>query len=250
MAPLRTIHAENPGPFTLEGTRTFILGREHVAIIDPGPALEDHLQTLAREVAKARSVTLVLTHWHGDHAGGVDRLRSLLSARTGRLPAVVGSGHPAAHPPEEPVSTDAGRLEAIATPGHSRDHLCFRWIEEEALFAGDMVLGVGDTTWVGEYPGCVADYLDSLALLESIPLRTVYPTHGPVVTDVPGLWRRYRDHRESRIARVREVLREVEEGELLEAVYGDAVPEGLADAALASLKSLVEYVRSHPEGTP
>ena len=251
MAPLRSILADNPGPFTLEGTRTFILGRRNVAVLDPGPDLQPHLQALAAAVVDAEEVTVVLTHGHGDHAGGVDGLRELLAAAGRRDVPVRGAGHPAATPlgEGEAVETDAGILVTMATPGHTRDHLAFHWPEGDALFAGDIVLGAGETTWVGEYPGCVADYLATLDRLERLSVGTVHPTHGPDIHDVPGVWRRFRAHREERIRQVRALVgggRGWREDEILEAVYGDAVPAGLAGAALASLRALMEYVGKHP----
>lgn len=247
MTPLRSILAANPGPFTLEGTRTHILGRRSVAVVDPGPDLPAHVAALASALAGADRVTILLTHGHRDHAGAVDSLlREIPSTE------VAGSGHPAARPlgDGDAVETDAGVLRALATPGHTRDHLCFHWPAGRGLFAGDMVLGAGETTWVAEYPGCVADWLGSLSRLEELPLDRVFPAHGPDVHDPGALWRRYRTHRESRIARVRSALREhpgLEGDALLDRVYGDTVQAGLRGAARASLEALVDHVRSNPE---
>jgi len=221
-----------------------------VAIIDPGPDLEEHVRALARAVAGAERVTLALTHGHRDHAGAVDSLlRALPDAEA------VGSGHAAARPLRdgEAVETDAGPVLALATPGHTRDHLAFHWPAARALFAGDMVLGVGDTTWVAEYPGCVADWLASLARLEVLPLATVHPAHGPDAHDPSTLWARYRAHREGRIASVRDAMGAAPGAtldELLERVYGDTVPAALRSAALESLRALVEYVESRPARSP
>jgi glyoxylase-like metal-dependent hydrolase (beta-lactamase superfamily II) len=248
--PLRSLLADNPGPFTHEGTRTYILGHREVAIVDPGPDLSDHVRAVVRLVDTAERVTVVLTHGHGDHAGAVDSLMVALPQAS-----VVGAGHRAARPLShgDRVPTDVGDLEAIHTPGHTRDHLAFHWLEGRALFAGDMVLGVGDTTWVAEYPGCVADYLESLSRLEALPLERVHPAHGPDQSDPVALWRRYRSHREGRIVAVRRVLsREPGAGAtaILERVYGDTVPAGLVGAAVASVAALAEYVRTHPGGSP
>lgn len=254
MNPLRSVLADNPGPFTLEGTRTYILGQGNVAVIDPGPDLPSHVRAVARSVQAAERVTVVLTHGHGDHAGGTDALEAAL-ADAGHDVRLVGAGHPGAQAlaEGESVVTDAGALVAVHTPGHAREHLCLHWPDGEALFAGDMVLGRGDTTWVAEYPGCVADYLASLSKLEALPLSRVLPAHGPEIDDPGDLWRRYRAHREDRIAAVRAAMvgrpgatRE----QILETVYGDTVPAGLAGAALQSLGALVEYVEAHPGATP
>lgn len=250
MNPLRSLRADNPGPFTLEGTRTHILGHREVAIIDPGPDMDAHVRAVAHAVREAEHVSVVLTHGHRDHAGAVDSILELIPDSQ-----VVGAGHPSARGLSDGASvhTDAGLLTALHTPGHTRDHLVFHWKEGLALFAGDMVLGGGDTTWVAEYPGCVADYLASLSRLEGLPLQRVYPAHGPDQDDPPALWRRYRAHREGRIASVRAALARdpgATTEELLDAVYGATVPPGLRRAARESLRALVEYVEAHPEGRP
>ncbi|MDT8342387.1 MAG: MBL fold metallo-hydrolase [Longimicrobiales bacterium] len=247
MNPLRSVLADNPGPFTHEGTRTHIVGRRRVAVVDPGPDLEEHVEALCRAVAGAGRVTVLLTHGHADHAGAVDALLA-------RLPGaeVAGAGHAAARPLADGavVETDAGPLVTLSTPGHTRDHLAFHHPPSGALFPGDMVLGVGDTTWVAEYPGCVAEWLDSLARLEALAPRVIHPAHGPDVHDPTALFARYRAHREARIAAVRAALAAepgLRRDALLARVYGDGIPAGLRPAALQSLAALVEYVeRSGP----
>lgn len=268
MIPLRSLRADNPGPFTLEGTRTFLVGASRVAIIDPGPALDPHLDALARAVAEARAVTVVVTHHHGDHAAGVDglleRLEGDLAGRgsgvgdargeaagapgstRGREVQVVGAGHPRARrlADGDVLTTDAGDLVALHTPGHSADHLCLHWPARQTLFAADMVLGRGDTTWVGEYPGCVADYLASLDRLEALALEVIHPAHGPDLPDPAETWKRYRAHRLDRIAQVRAAAARVgpDPDAILDEVYGDRVPTGLRGAALGSVKALLEYL--------
>ena len=255
MNPPRSFLANNPGPFTLEGTRSFVVGHTRPALIDPGPEDADHIRALLDALNDAEEVTILLTHGHGDHVDAVDSILEEVRRKGGLWARVLGAGHPAAHPvaPTDVIRTDHGDLYAVPTPGHTRDHLAFHWPDARALFAGDMVLGEGDTTWVAEYPGCVADYLASLTRLEAMDLAVVFPTHGPDIHDVTDLWGRYRRHRETRIAAVREALGEnpvAGAGEVLDAVYGDTIPDGLAGAALASLKALMEYVMDHPDGTP
>ena len=250
MSPLRSLLADNPGPFTHEGTRTYIRGRRQVVVIDPGPDLPAHVDAVVRTVAHADRVTLALTHGHGDHAGGLETLLDALPAAE-----VAGAGHRLARPLSDgdTLESDAGSLIALHTPGHTRDHLAFHWPEASSLFAGDMVLGVGDTTWVAEYSGCVADYLASLTRLEGLPLERVYPAHGPDQSDPPSLWARYRAHREQRIEQVRDALAEDPDaplGAILERVYGEAVPPNLRGAAERSLQALVDHVTAHPAARP
>ena len=256
--PLRWIRAENPGPFTLDGTRTYIVGHRQVVVIDPGPDMDAHVRAVALAVADADEVTVLLSHGHGDHSDGVSSLMALLPEAR-----LVGHGHPGCDPlpvdPDDPFAavlgaeTDAGSVFAIPTPGHTRDHLCFHWPAGRSLFAADMVLGEGDTTWVAEYPSCVADYLASLDRLETLELSTVYSAHGPVIEDVPGVWQRYRDHRRSRIDSTRAALstRSLSAGEasrpehiddLLAAIYGGTMPAGLGSAARDSLRAVLHYL--------
>lgn len=261
MPRLRSLQADNPGPFTLEGTRTYVVGHARVAVLDPGPADPAHEAAVAAAVKDAGQVTLVLTHGHRDHVGAVEGLLQ-------RLPdaVVVGAGHPRARLLEDGqvVSTDAGELVALHTPGHTRDHLCVHWPDARALFSGDVVLGRGDTTWVAEYPGCVADYLASLDRLAGLELDVIHPAHGPDLSDPAGALGRYREHRLARVTQVREALREVvgpaavadgpgaagvsapRAREVVEAVmdrvYGNTVPAGLRGAARESVVALLEYV--------
>jgi len=242
MDGLRSILADNPGPFTLDGTRTWIIGSERTAVLDIGPDVDDHVRAVVRSVASARDVTVVLTHGHPDHAAGTDAfLRARPDAR------VVGAGHRSAESLREgaTVATDAGDLICVPTPGHTRDHLAFHHPDSATLFCGDLMLGEGETTWVAEYPGCVADYLASLQRVSELAISRIAPTHGPMITDPAGAVARYRRHRLDRVEAVREVRERFPEagfGEIYEAVYGDTVPEGLTSAAEASLRALLHHV--------
>ena len=147
---------------------------------------------------------------------------------------------------------------AVHTPGHTRDHLCLHWPDARALFAGDMVLGRGDTTWVAEYSGCVADYLASLERLAAMDLDVIHPAHGPDLEDPATTLRRYRDHRLARVEQVRQALEAARESgsapaaaaprspeaveAVLESVYGGTIPSGLRGAARESVVALLEYV--------
>lgn len=259
---LRCFRTSNAGPFTLDGTRTWVVGRSHPAIIDPGPDEPDHVSRVAEAVADAHRVTVLLTHGHGDHAGGLDRLLELLgrhdrargvhggqAVSRGRTVSVRGSGAERARPLSdgEEVATDAGLLRALHTPGHTRDHLAFHWPSRRALFAGDHLLGEGDTTWVAEYTGCVSDYLDSLRKVRELDLEVIHPAHGPSLTDPAAAVDRFEAHRRERIRQVRRALEArptASDEELLEDVYGGAVPDDLRGAALQSLRALRHYVES------
>lgn len=248
---LRTVRAHNPGPFTLDGTRTHIVGSVRPAVVDPGPDRPEHVEAVARELAGAERVTIVLSHGHGDHAGALESLLRLLEGQ-GLAAVALGSGHGKARPlaDGEVLETDGGDLVALHTPGHTPDHLVFHWPARKALFAGDLLMGEGDTTLVAGYPGCVADYLASLARVRRLDLEIVHCAHGPSLRDPAGAIDRFEAHRRERIAQVREALAErpgARAAELLERVYGDTVPAGLEEAARGSLEAVVEFVEEHPD---
>ena len=240
---LAHVLAENSGPFTLDGTRTYLVGRDQVAVIDPGPDLPAHVQAVVRAVAGARSVTVLVTHGHGDHAGAAAPLAEAVGApvlgptELGAADRTLGEG--------DVVHTDRGPLIAVDTPGHTRGHLSYHWPHREALFVGDLLLGRGDTTWVAEYSGCVADYLDSLARLRRMAPRVLYPGHGPPITDPGRALDRFETHRRARVRQVEEALARnpsVEPDELMGLVYGDTVPPALQAAARRSIDALVEHL--------
>ena len=238
------LNAGNAGPFTLDGTRCYRVGREHAVIVDPGPDVDSHVRALLSWVADAREVKVLLTHGHGDHAASAAHVAAELGC------PVLGPGDVAAVDvvlqDGDSIETDEGPLVAVATPGHSAQHFCFHRPERRALFVGDLMLGQGDTTWVGEYAGCVADYLESLARVRRLAPTVLYPAHGPPLEDVPGALDRYEAHRRERIRQVAAALAERPDAdveELLRLVYGRALPSAAHEAARMSLQALMDYVR-------
>lgn len=255
--------AENPGPFTLDGTRSYRVGRRKAVLLDPGPALDSHADALLELVRGAEELTIGLTHGHGDHCGGLDNLLARLATHRPGLPVdVVGPGHPRARPLTrgELLVTDEGSLSFLPTPGHTRDHGSYFWREEGFLFAGDLVLGEGTTTWVGEYQEAVADYLASLTDAAALEPRVLLPTHGPALLDVPGSLQMYRRHRLARVDAARAALTRLEVGMALKPeqpkpqgnavvhqvareVYGSEILQGpVGWAALSSTAALLHHV--------
>lgn len=238
---LRVIRAGNTGPFTLDGTRTFIVGRQHAAVIDPGPDVEDHVRALVSSLADARRVEILVTHGHPDHDGAVAPLAAALGGRArvrepgGRIP--IGEG--------DRVATDAGDLVALHTPGHANPHLSFLHEGSGSLFCGDLLLGEGDTTWVGEYAEAVTEYLSSLRRLQGLELTTLFPAHGPPLTDPGQALERFLEHRLVRVRqveRLRDLHPDVDPVELASRIYGGAHPPAVRAAAILSIRAILHHL--------
>jgi glyoxylase-like metal-dependent hydrolase (beta-lactamase superfamily II) len=196
---IRRITAPNPGPFTLDGTQTYLLGE--TAVLDPGPDIESHLAKI-RE-AMPRLATILITHRHGDHAPGAVPLKAATGARIiaphGVLDEVdqrVSGG--------ELLSVEGTTLEVIATPGHTSEHVCYLTSEGE-LFTGDTVLGSG-TTAIFPPDGHMGDYLRSLRTLRARNPRRIYPAHGPIREDAAALIDEYLAHRLQREQQVLDAI--------------------------------------------
>ena len=183
--------APNPSVATLEGTNTWVVGDDPTIVIDPGPAIDEHLDEVAR--AAGRVAHVLVTHDHEDHAAGAVAFARLVGAdvTAWRVPE-AGKLH------DGQGFTAAGvELIAMHTPGHSADHVVFSDAGSGALFTGDAVLGRG-SSFIDAPDGDLAKYLSSLRrMLERDP-RTIYPGHGPVVLDAKAKLREYLEHRAER----------------------------------------------------
>ena len=207
-------------------------------IIDPGPRLDRHLGRLAAAVDSAESVVVLVTHGHGDHAAGAEELGRLIGAE------VWGPGEEHDLGDGQVFATDAGTVIAVSTPGHSRRHFCFHLSQRGAVFTGDMILGEGDTTWVGEYPGGVAGYLASLDRLEALEASIFYPGHGDPLPDPAAAIARFRRHRLSRIGQVRRAISDTGSTDvrtLTRHVYG-ALPPDIFDMAASGVQGILDYL--------
>lgn len=220
------ITAPNPSPMTLEGTNTYLVGRDPAVVIDPGPDDRSHIDAIRRAGSERGGIgTVLLTHDDADHLAGVEPL--------GIEPTRPADGE-----------TVAG-LTAIATPGHAAEHLSFLLPADGggfACFCGDLILGQGSTI-VGprEFGGSLADYMDSLRRLQGLDLRVLYPGHGPEVHDPQAKVAEYIAHRQEREDRLVAAL---ERGErrraaLLAEVWDD-VPEELRGAAAIAMQAHLE----------
>lgn len=234
---MKTILAPNPGPLTLDGTRTYLVGEDPVAIIDPGPRIESHVSALTDAALPASEVVILLTHAHDDHAAASARL----ARRTGGT--VLGPGGDRDLGDGQVIHTSGGDLVAVSTPGHARRHFCFHHPDTASIFVGDLILGEGATTWIGEYRGAVADYLRSLDRLAALAPRTLHPAHGPRITDPAAAIARFRAHRLERIEQVRRAVAEGHAGApaIARHVYGP-LPAKIRTMAEASVDAMLDYL--------
>lgn len=241
---VRGLVAPNPGPLTLDGTRTWLVGVDRVLLIDPGPDSEEHLRNVRLSVARRPVDGILLTHAHADHSASASRLSrefgAPILASSPTLARLNLPGRVLAEGDGIPVSATGdgrSRLQVIETPGHSADHLAFLLLPQRWLFTGDLVLGTGSSA-VLHPDGRVGEYIASLRKLEALRPVRLLPGHGPEVSGAAAKLEEYRLHR---LERQRQVQAAVAEGNrsvsaIREAVYGDLSP-GLAAAAEASISA-------------
>jgi glyoxylase-like metal-dependent hydrolase (beta-lactamase superfamily II) len=219
---VRRVLAPNGSPFTYTGTQTYLVGgAEGLAVIDPGPAEPDHLDALIRAIGDVPVVVIACTHTHRDHSPAAAPLAERTGAPViGCAALVLESDEPRADAPfdkdyaPDRVLADGEHLggcgwtlTALATPGHTSNHLCFALEESGALFTGDHVMG-WSTTVVAPPDGDMAAYLASLALLQERDDRVYYPAHGPAVHNPRQLVRGMIGHRRQRERQILKLLGE------------------------------------------
>ena len=256
--------APNPGPMTLDGTNTWVVGRpgsRTVTVIDPGPDEVDHWNAVAAEVERrdAQIEEILLTHGHDDHSAGA----RLFAQRAG---CSVRALDPAHRLGSEGLSDgdvlELGEVQVrvIATPGHTSDSLSFVLADEGSLLTGDTVLGRG-TTVVAHPDGQLSSYLDSLLRLRQevsdSELTMILPGHGPSLADPAAVIDAYLAHREQRLDQVRDALvrfaAQADTGSnpdeerlawwVVQDVYAD-VPRSVWPAAFLSVRAQLSYLRS------
>lgn len=221
----------NPGKFTLQGTNTYLLGTgARRLLIDTGEGKPSWIAALKKTLAeeKAEISHALISHWHGDHQGGIKDLLAL-SADTKVLKNQPEDGQLDIADGQK-FSVDGATLTAVHTPGHTVDHMVFVFEEENALFTADNVLGQGTAVFED-----LATYLASLDKMKELFGGRAYPGHGPVIEDGPAKIREYITHRQQREDQITQTLRSVNDAtetaswepmELVKVIYQD-VPESL-----------------------
>lgn len=270
---VRRILADLPSPYTFKGTNTYVIGKGTVAVIDPGPDDPRHVDAILSSLGNETVAHILVTHTHRDHSPAAAALAKATGAKT------YGEGpHRPARPLHlgEDVPLDAGgdkdfnpdhkladgdvvegdgyAIEAVATPGHTANHLAFALKGTDILFSGDHVMGWA-TSVVGPPDGSMGDYMASLHKLEARPETHYFPGHGGEVRDAHRLVRQYIKHRE---ARETAILRKLSRGEsdipaIVQAIYIGLDPHLTKAAALttyAHLETLLERDLVKTEGTP
>jgi len=215
------ILAANPSPFTFAGTLSYLVGAREVVVIDPGPDLPDHVTALLAAIGGRRLIAITCTHTHRDHSPASRALAAATGAPIiGCAALALDSAGPESeasfdfdYAPRqvladgEEIIVDGEPLVAVATPGHTSNHLCFAY--RGALFSGDHVMG-WSTSVVVPPDGDMGDYMASLEKLQRRDDRIYYPAHGPAVTRPRQLVRGMLGHR---LSREKQILKRLAAGD-------------------------------------
>lgn len=256
---IRRVVAKNPGPFTFTGTGTYVVGRGEVAVLDPGPDMAEHMDAILAATAGERITHILITHSHMDHSP----LARPLAERTGATiyacsgPCVetasdvrLEAGDDLVFRPDEHLadgmvlSGPGWTIEAVKTPGHTSNHYCYALREENALFSGDHVMG-WSTTVISPPDGDMGDYYASLRKILAQGYATLWPTHGPPVTEPKPFLEAYLAHR---LERERQILERLDAGdrrikEMIPTIYAAVSPRLWPAAAHSVLAHLIHLVR-------
>ncbi len=252
---IRRVLAGNPSPFTFTGTQTYLVGEGDVAVLDPGPDLTEHLDAILAATQGERIIAILCTHTHRDHSPASRPLAAATGAPIiGCAPLALDDDGPRAdaafdfdYAPDrvladgEAVEGSGWRLTAVATPGHTSNHLCFELDGTGALFTGDHVMG-WSTTVVSPPDGDMQAYMASLELLLTRGDKVYYPAHGPAVDKPQSHVRALIAHRRMR---EQQILRRLREGAspipvMVQAMYQGTDPRLFPAAGRSVLAHLVE----------
>ena len=249
MPGVRRLVAPNPSMMTGPGTNTYLLGEQEIAVLDPGPALLEHIDNIiARAGAPIRWI--LATHTHPDHSPGVRLLAKQTAAEVLGMPAPDGRHQDRTFRPGrvladgDELRTDEFCLQAIHTPGHASNHLCYRHEAHELLFTGDHIID-GSTVVIDPPDGNMKQYIDSLRRCRALACAALAPGHGDIVPDPARAIDWIIDHRLQREAKVLAAMQAnpgLSARELVPHVYQDVDPElyGWAERSLLAHLEKIE----------
>jgi len=264
LSPLiRRVIANNPSPFTFTGTGTYIIGTGNVAVIDPGPLLDAHVDAILDALGPDEQVShIVVSHTHLDHSPASKPLQErtkapIYSFAPPRVDAFDGPrleedaddnfapDHIVAH--GDLIKGDNWTLECVFTPGHMANHMCYALVEEKALFTGDHVMG-WSTSVIAPPDGNMNDYMQSLDLLLSRDDNIYWPTHGTSIDDPKAFVRAYIEHRRGREAQIIARLKAGDSDirQMVETIYTD-VDKRLHPAAALSVFAHIQDLLTRGE---
>ena len=256
---IRRVTARNPSGFTFHGTGTYIIGQGRVAVIDPGPLLDEHIEALIEAVAGETVTHILITHTHFDHSPAAAPLKDVWNAPT------LGYGPHGAGKAEEGIQIEEGgdmdfvpdvvcrdgdviegdgwTIECVHTPGHTSNHLCFALREENALFTGDHVMG-WSTSVIGPPDGDMTAYMASLEKLLARSEDVYWPTHGTCIRDVKTYVQAFIDHR---LDRERQILACLKDGytritDMVPVMYTETDPRMYGAAARSVLAAMIRLL--------
>lgn len=251
---IRRLVAPNPSIMTGPGTNTYLLGESRIAVIDPGPAIESHVERII-DVAGAPIAWILVTHTHPDHSPGARLLAEATGAELVGRPAPEGPHQDRSFTPDyflgdaERLETSEFVLEGVHTPGHASNHVCYLHSDSNWLFTGDHVID-GSTVVIDPPDGNMKQYIDSLRRVRALACAALVPGHGDVIKDperaidwIIG----HRLERESKVVAALAANPGLTTRELVPHVYGDVDRKlhGLAERSLlAHLEKLLEERRA------
>jgi len=227
---VRRITAGNSGIFTGPGTNTYLIGNNEVTVIDPGPALPEHIEVIAQTSTNIKQI--LLTHTHPDHSPGAKLLQDKIGVPVFALITESSKDQDTTFTPKkilidgDILTAENYTIEVIHTPGHASNHLCYLLKEEKLLFTGDHIMD-GSTVVISPPDGSMQEYLDSLLKLKKYDLNKIAPGHGELMADPYAAVEWIVQHRMERESKVIETLQLQKSGDLdtlVKDVYSDVDP--------------------------
>ena len=241
LSPLvRRITAGNGSVFTGPGTNTYLVGKEEVTVIDPGPAMQEHIDVITAAAPNIKQI--LVTHTHPDHSPGVRLLKEKLDVPAYGMLTNSSKNQDQTFNPErildhgEVFQEEEFTIEVVHTPGHASNHLCFILKEEKLIFTGDHIMN-GSTVVIGPPDGNMNQYIQSLEKLKEYDIEKIAPGHGELLENPHEVADWIINHRLEREKKVFQALQEATKGtpdSLVEKVYDD-VDSSLFPIAKASL---------------